>query len=55
MKYFPQRYRERMSEFFGKRGRSWHVSSVITKNEGGFKVECIVHMCLIPALKIVLQ
>ena len=33
MKYLSQRYRERMNEFFGKRGRSWHVSVVITKVE----------------------
>ena len=36
MKYLPQRYRERMSDFFGKRGRSWHVSAVITKRTEKF-------------------
>ena len=25
MKFLPLRYRERMSEFFGKRGKSWYV------------------------------
>ena len=44
MKFLPQRYRERMSEFFGKRGRSWHVSAVITKKEGKFESECFVHI-----------
>ncbi|KAK3737607.1 hypothetical protein QZH41_001578 [Actinostola sp. cb2023] len=44
MKFLPQRYRERMSEFFGKRGRSWHVSAVITKHNGKFVVECFFHI-----------
>ena len=45
MKYLPQRYRERMSDFFGKRGRSWHVSAVITKQAPEkFHVECFVHL-----------
>ena len=46
MKYLPQRYREQMSEFFGKRGRSWHVSAVITHlhNEERYEVECFVHL-----------
>ncbi|KAK3736760.1 hypothetical protein QZH41_008000 [Actinostola sp. cb2023] len=44
MKFLPQRYRERMSDFFGKRGKSWHVSSVITKSDVKYKVECFVHL-----------
>ena len=46
MKYLPQHYREQMSEFFGKRGRSWHVSAVITRlhEEGRYEVECFVHL-----------
>ena len=44
MKYPPYGYRERMSEFFGKRGRSLHVSAVITKQAETFQVECIVHI-----------
>ena len=46
MKYLPQHYREQMSEFFGKRGRSWHVSAVITRlhAEGRYEVECFVHL-----------
>jgi len=46
MKYLPQHYRERMSEFFGKRGRSWHVSAVITRLQAGdrYEVECFVHL-----------
>ena len=35
-----------MSEFFGKRGRSRHVSAVITRlhAEGRYQVECFVHL-----------
>ncbi|KAL9976835.1 hypothetical protein ACROYT_G014170 [Oculina patagonica] len=46
MKYLAQHYRERMSEFFGKRGRSWHVSAVITHlhADGRYEVECFVHL-----------
>ena len=44
MKYLPQRYRERMSDFFGKRRRSWHVSAVITKRTEKFQVEFFVHL-----------
>ena len=44
MKFLPLRYRERMSEFFGKRGRSWHVCAVITKKDDKLEVECFVHI-----------
>ena len=45
-KYLPQHYRGQMSEFFGKRGRSWHISAVITRSqeEGKCEVECFVHL-----------
>ena len=44
MKFLPLKYRENMSEFFGKRGLSWHVSAVITKNSDHYNVECFVHL-----------
>ena len=46
MKYLPQHYREQISEFFGKRGRSWHISAVITRSqeERRCEVECFVHL-----------
>ncbi|KAK3719183.1 hypothetical protein QZH41_007785 [Actinostola sp. cb2023] len=44
MKFLPQHYREQMSEFFGKRGRSWHISAVITKKDDKFEVECFTHI-----------
>jgi len=43
MKFLPLLYHERMSEFFGKRGKSWHVSAVITRRISGKReVECFV-------------
>ena len=44
MKFLPVRYREQMRDFFGKRGKSWHVSCVIEKQEEGFSVQCFVHL-----------
>ena len=45
MEFLPLRYRERMSEFFGKRGKSWHVSAVTTwRIAGKLEVECFVHI-----------
>ena len=48
MKYLLQHHREQMSEFFGKRGRSWHISAVVThsQEEGKCQVECFVHLFL---------
>ena len=33
MKFTQLKYREKQSEWFGKRGMSWHVSSVISRSE----------------------
>ena len=44
MKFLPMRFREQMSDFYGKRGRSWHVSCVISKENGSYEVECYVHI-----------
>ena len=46
MKFLPVQYREQMSDFFGKRGRSWHISAVITRAtvESKHEVECFVHI-----------
>ncbi|CAB4026770.1 Transposon Tf2-6 poly, partial [Paramuricea clavata] len=44
MKFLPLKYRENMSEFFGKRGLSWHASAVVTMNAGNYEVECFVHI-----------
>ena len=44
MKFLRLKYRENMSEFFGKRGISWHVSAAVAMNDDKYKVECFVHI-----------
>ena len=39
MKFLQIRYREKQSDWFGKRGLSWHISTVITKNASTGKAE----------------
>ena len=44
---FPQlRYREKQSDWYGKRGLSWHVSSVVSRDEtsGDLKVVSYAHL-----------
>ena len=45
-KFLPEQYREQMSDFFGKRGRSWHISGLISRAnvESKHEVECFVHI-----------
>ena len=38
MKFLPLKFRENMCELFGKRGRSWHASAVVTKKDDQFEV-----------------
>ena len=44
MKFMPARYREEQSEFFGKRGISWHVSVCHTKIDGRLKTQTFIHI-----------
>lgn len=44
MKCLPLRYREQIRDFFGKRGKSWHVGCVIEKQEKRFSDQCFVHL-----------
>ena len=39
MKFLQMRYREKQSNWFGKRGLSWHISTLITKHASTGKVE----------------
>ncbi|KAK3751918.1 hypothetical protein QZH41_007936 [Actinostola sp. cb2023] len=39
MKFLQIKYREKQSNWFGKRGLSWHISTVITKNVSTGSVE----------------
>ena len=44
MKFLPLYYREQMRNFFEKRGKSWHVSCVIEKEEDSYSVQCFSHL-----------
>ena len=45
MKYLSRRYSEQMSDFYGKRGKSWHVFCVVFKSgEKEYRVETFVHV-----------
>ena len=45
MKFEQLRYRERQSDWFAKRGLSWHISSVITRdNQGMTRVLSYAHL-----------
>ena len=45
MKFLQLRYREKQSDWYGKRGLSWHVSSVVSRDESGqLKVISYTHL-----------
>lgn len=45
MKFLPQKYRESQTDWFGKRGISWHISVVVRKSkEGMFQHQTFVHI-----------
>ena len=46
MKFIQLKYREKQSEWLGKRGINWHVSSVITRNaeDNGLEIMSYVHL-----------
>ena len=46
MKFTQLKYREKQSDWFGKRGLSWHVSSVVTKDtmKNNIAVTSYVHL-----------
>ena len=44
MKFLPTRYREKQSQWFGKRGLSWHISSVISKVDGKLRTQSFAHL-----------
>jgi hypothetical protein len=47
MKFLQLRHREKQSDWYGKRGISWHVSSVVTKNVETAKIEVSTYTHLI--------
>ena len=44
MKFLPQKYRESQSDWFGKRGISWHISVVVRKKRGVLESQSFVHI-----------
>ena len=44
MKVLPQRYRESQTDWFGKRGLSWHMSVVYRRIEGELQWQGFVHV-----------
>ena len=46
MKFIQLKYREKQSEWFGKRGINWHVSSIITRSaeDNGLEIVSYVHL-----------
>lgn len=46
MKFLQLRYREKQSECYGKRGFSWHISSVVSRDQesGQLKVISYAHL-----------
>ena len=47
MKFLQLRHREKQSDWYGKEGIRWHVSSVITKNDKTAKIEVSTYTHLI--------
>ena len=44
MKFLPAKYRESPSDWFGKRGLSWHLSVVARKVDGRLQSQTFVHI-----------
>ena len=44
MKFLPLKYRETQSDWFGKRGISWHISVVARKKGGKLQTQVFVHI-----------
>ena len=44
MKFLPQKYRESQSDWFGKRGISWHISVVVRRKHGVLQSQSFVHI-----------
>jgi hypothetical protein len=43
MKFLPSKYREAQTDWFAKRGISWHISVVVRKHNGKLQHQAMVH------------
>ena len=44
IKVIAMKFREKLSEWFAKRGINWHVRSVVVRQEESLEVTCYVHL-----------
>lgn len=44
MKFLPQLYRESQTDWFGKRGISWHISVVYRRSKGVLQSQAFIHV-----------
>lgn len=44
MKFIPMKFREKQSEWYGKRGINWHISSVIIRQAERLKITSYAHL-----------
>lgn len=44
MKFLPRKYRESQTDWFGKRGISWHISVVYRRNKGTLQWQGLIHI-----------
>lgn len=44
MKFLPQKYCESQTDWFAKRGISWHISVIARKHQGNLKSQSFVHI-----------
>ena len=55
MKFLQLKYREKRSDLFGKRGLSWHISTVITRDpnlEGRLELRSYAHLFICGQIKL---
>ena len=44
IKFIAMKFREKLSEWFAKRGINWHMRSVVVRQEESLEVTCYVHL-----------
>ena len=44
IKFIAMKFREKLSEWFAKRGINWHMRSVVVRQEESLEVTCYAHL-----------